>query len=119
VLIVASNPIERLDCEAALRASPYRPMSAATLDEASRLLARTQPAALLLAVRPAPSEAWIWLAALRAQAATRSIPIVVLGEDEDRNEARALGATAFVEKPAGGGELPGVLDAVTGEGRAS
>lgn len=79
VLIVASNPIERLDCEAALRDSPYRAMNAATLDEASRLLSRTQPAALLLAVRPAPSEAWIWLAALRAQAATRSIPILVLG----------------------------------------
>ncbi|SAK54685.1 multi-sensor hybrid histidine kinase [Caballeronia glebae] len=123
VLIVASNPIERLDCEAALRDSPYRAMSAATLDEAGRLLARTQPAALLLAVRPAPSEAWIWLAALRAQAATRSIPILVLGEDEDRHEAHALGATAFIEKPAGGGKLPGVLDAVTGaregEGRPS
>ncbi|SAL79478.1 multi-sensor hybrid histidine kinase [Caballeronia peredens] len=117
VLIVASNPIERLDCEAALREAPYRTMNAATLDEASRLLARTPPAALLLAVRPAPPEAWIWLAALRAQAATRSIPIVVLGEDQDRNEAQALGATAFIEKPIGGGALPRVLDAVTGKGR--
>ncbi|SAL05262.1 multi-sensor hybrid histidine kinase [Caballeronia calidae] len=119
VLIVASNPIERLDCEAALRSSPYRAMSAATLDEAGRLLARTQPAALLLAVRPAPSEAWIWLAALRAQAATRSIPIVVLGEAEDRDEAEALGAAAFIGKPVGGDELPGVLNAVTGKGRPS
>ncbi|AQH01891.1 histidine kinase [Burkholderia sp. KK1] len=119
VLIVASNPIERLDCEAALRDSPYRAMNAATLDEASRLLSRTQPAALLLAVRPAPSEAWIWLAALRAQAATRSIPILVLGEAEDRTEAQALGATVFIEKPVGGGELPGVLNAVTGKERPS
>ncbi|SAK89508.1 multi-sensor hybrid histidine kinase [Caballeronia hypogeia] len=118
VLVVASNPIERLDCEAALRATPYRAMSAATLDEASRLLARTSPVALLLAVRPAPTEAWIWLAALRAQAATRSIPIVVLGEAEDRNEAQALGAAAFVEHPVGGGELPGVLNAVTGKERS-
>ncbi|BBU30042.1 sensor histidine kinase [Burkholderia sp. THE68] len=119
VLIVASNPVERLDCEAALRESPYRSMSAATLDEAGRLLVHTQPAALLLAVRPAPSEAWIWLAALRAQAATRSIPIVVLGEGDDRHEAQALGATAFIGKPVGGGELPRVLDVVTGKGRAS
>ncbi|SAK92415.1 multi-sensor hybrid histidine kinase [Caballeronia pedi] len=119
VLIVASNPIERLDCEAALRESPYRSMSAATLDEAGRLLVHTQPAALLLAVQPAPSEAWIWLAALRAQAATRGIPIVVLGEGDDRHEAQALGATAFIGKPVGGGELPNVLDAVTGKGRAS
>ncbi|SPB18162.1 histidine kinase [Caballeronia novacaledonica] len=119
VLIVASNPIERLDCEAALRDSSYRAMSAATLDEAGRLLARTQPAALLLAVRPAPSEAWIWLAALRAQAATRSIPIAVLGDAGDRDEAQALGAAAFIEKPVGGGALPGVLDAVTGKGRSS
>ncbi len=119
VLIVASNPIERLDCESALRDSPYRAMSAATLDEAGRLLAHTQPAALLLAVRPAPSEAWIWLAALRAQAATRSIPIVVLGEHDDRTEAQALGADAFIGKPVGGGELPGALDAVTGKGRPS
>ncbi|AET92128.1 hybrid histidine kinase [Burkholderia sp. YI23] len=119
VLIVASNPIERLDCEAALRDSPYRAMNAATLDEASRLLSRTQPAALLLAVRPAPSEAWIWLAALRAQAATRSIPILVLGEAEDRTEAQALGATVFIEKPVGGRQLPGVLDAVTGKERPS
>jgi len=116
VLIVASNPIERLDCEAALRDSSYRAMSAATLDEAGRVLARTQPVALLLAVRPAPSEAWIWLAALRAQAATRSIPIVVLGDAEDRNEAQALGAAAFIGKPVGGGALPGALDAVTGKG---
>jgi DNA-binding response OmpR family regulator len=91
-------------------------MSAATLDEAGRVLARTQPVALLLAVRPAPSEAWIWLAALRAQAATRSIPIVVLGDAEDRNEAQALGAAAFIGKPVGGGALPGALDAVTGKG---
>jgi signal transduction histidine kinase len=116
VLIVASNPIERLDCEAALRDSSYRAMSAPTLDEAGRVLARTQPVALLLAVRPAPSEAWIWLAALRAQAATRSIPIVVLGDAEDRNEAQALGAAAFIGKPVGGGALPGALDAVTGKG---
>ena len=116
VLIVASNPVERLDCEAALRDSSYRAMSAATLDEAGRLLVRTQPAALLLAVRPAPSEAWIWLAALRAQAATRSIPILVLGDAGDRNEAQALGATVFIEKPVGGRALPGVLDAVTGKG---
>ncbi|KAK42905.1 histidine kinase [Caballeronia jiangsuensis] len=116
VLIVASNPVERLDCEAALRDSSYRAMSAATLDEAGRLLARTQPAALLLAVRPAPSEAWIWLAALRAQAATRSIPILVLGDANDRDEAQALGATVFIEKPVGGRALPGVLDAVTGKG---
>ncbi|KXV11970.1 histidine kinase [Caballeronia megalochromosomata] len=119
VLIVASNPIERLDCEAALRASSYRAISAATLDEAGRLLARTPPAALLLAVRPAPSEAWIWLAALRAQAATRSIPIVVLGDAEDRNEAQALGAAAFIGKPVGGGELARVLDALTGKERSS
>jgi signal transduction histidine kinase len=119
VLIVASNPIERLDCEAALRDSAYRAMNAATLDEASRLLTRTQPAAVLLAVRPAPSEAWIWLAALRAQAATRSIPIVVVGEAEDSSEAEALGATVFIEKPVGGEELPGVLDAVTWKGRPS
>ncbi|MEZ2351780.1 ATP-binding protein [Caballeronia sp. RCC_10] len=114
VLLVASNPIERLDCEAVLRQSPYRTTSAATLDEASRALARTPPAALLLAVRPAPSEAWIWLAALRAQAATRDIPVVVLGEPEDRDEAGALGAAAFLQKPISGGELASVLDMVSG-----
>lgn len=113
VLLVASNPIERLDCEAALRPSPYRTVSAATLDEASRALSRTPPAALLLTVRPAPSEAWIWLAALRAQAATRNIPVVVLGEADDRNEAEALGAAAFIQKPISGGELAGVLDMVS------
>ncbi|MDR5839189.1 ATP-binding protein [Caballeronia sp. LZ034LL] len=113
VLIVASSPVERLDCEAALRASPYRTMTAATLDEAGRLLARTQPAALLLAARPAPAEAWIWLAALRAQAATRDIPIVVLGQADDRGEAQALGAAAFVEEPVGGSGLPDALNAVT------
>jgi signal transduction histidine kinase len=109
VLLVASNPIERLDCEAALRLTPYRAVSAATLDEASRALSRTPPAALLLAVRPASAEAWIWLAALRAQAATRDIPIIVLGDDEDRHEAAALGAAAFVVRPAGASELTGVL----------
>jgi DNA-binding response OmpR family regulator len=113
VLIVASNPVERLDCEAALKDSPYRTASAATLDEASRALARTSPAALLLAVRPAASEAWIWLAALRAQAATRDVPVVVLGEAADRNEAEALGAAAFIQKPVSGGELAGVLAMVS------
>ncbi|MDR5824481.1 ATP-binding protein [Caballeronia sp. LZ043] len=113
VLIVASSPVERLDCEAALRASPYRTMTAATLDEAGRLLARTQLAALLLAARPAPAEAWIWLAALRAQAATRDVPIVVLGQADDRGEAQALGAAAFVEEPVGGSGLPDALSAVT------
>ncbi|MDR5857240.1 ATP-binding protein [Caballeronia sp. LZ062] len=113
VLVVASNPIERLDCEAALKDSPYRTASAATLDEASRALARTSPVALLLAVRPAASEAWIWLAALRAQAATRNVPVVVLGEAADRNEAEALGAAAFIQKPISGGELAGVLNMVS------
>jgi len=121
VLLVASNPIERLDCEAALRQSPYRTVSAATLDEASRALSRTPPAALLLAVQPAPPEAWIWLTALRAQAAARNVPVVVLGEAEDRNEADALGAAAFMQKPISGGELAGVLgmvsNAMNGAGR--
>jgi CheY-like chemotaxis protein len=46
---------------------------------------------------------------LRAQAATRDIPIIVLGENEDRNEAAALGAAAFIVKPVGANELAGVL----------
>ncbi|MDR5775109.1 ATP-binding protein [Caballeronia sp. LP006] len=118
VLVVASNPIERLDCEAALRQSPYRAMTAATLDEATRALTRTPPAALLLTVRPAPVEAWTWLAALRAQAAMRNLPIVVLGEAEDRGEAEALGAAAFIGKPVAGSELASVLAAVTDAHRA-
>ncbi len=59
VLLVAGNPIERLDCEAALRPPRYRAVSAATLEEASRALVRTSASALVLAVRPAPAEAWI------------------------------------------------------------
>jgi signal transduction histidine kinase/CheY-like chemotaxis protein len=114
VLLVASNPIERLDCEAALRQTAYRAISAATLEEAGRALSRTPPAAMLLAVQPAPSEAWIWLAALRAQAATRSIPIIVLGKEEDRKEAAALGASVFVVEPVSGGELASVLKVVCG-----
>ncbi|WP_277187728.1 ATP-binding protein [Caballeronia sp. BR00000012568055] len=113
VLIVAGSPIERLDCEAALRQTPYRAMVAATLDEASRALSRTPPAAVLLAVRPTPDEAMIWLAALRAQAATRSIPIIVLGDDEDRGESAALGAAAFIVRPVSGNELAGILNIVS------
>jgi signal transduction histidine kinase/CheY-like chemotaxis protein len=121
VLLVASNPIERLDCEAALRQTAYRAISAATLDEATRALTRLPPAALLLAVRPAPSEAWNWLAALRAQAATRNIPIIVLGDEADRNEAAALGAAAFIAKPVGPNELASVLNMLSAgnEGRSS
>jgi signal transduction histidine kinase len=113
VLIVAGSPIERLDCEAALRQTPYRAMVAATLDEASRVLSRTQPAAVLLAVRPTPDEAMVWLAALRAQAATRSTPIIVLGDDEDRGESAALGAAAFIVRPVSGNEISGVLKIVS------
>jgi CheY-like chemotaxis protein/two-component sensor histidine kinase len=121
VLLVASSPIERLDCEAALRQTPYRAIVTATLDEAGRALSRSAPAALLIAVRPTPAESMIWLAALRAQAATRSVPIIVLGEDEDRNESAALGAAAFIVKPVNGDELANVLNMVSPahEGTAS
>ncbi len=61
----------------------------------------------MLAVRPAPAEGWIWLSALRAQAATRNIPIVVLGDNED------------LVRPVGGREVASVLGMVTAgnEGR--
>jgi DNA-binding response OmpR family regulator len=76
-------------------------------------LSRTPSAALLRAVRPTPDEAMIWLAALRAQAATRSIPIIVLGDDEDRSESAALGAAAFIVRPVSGNELASVLSMVS------
>ncbi len=110
VLIVEDRPETRLIYEKFLRNSRYQPFLSAGLREASRLFHRVRPAAIILDLLLGGEDSWEWLARMKADEATKDIPILVVTTVEDRGKAYTLGADAYQVKPIDCATLLGELD---------
>ncbi|MDX6249853.1 MAG: hypothetical protein QOF10_3213 [Kribbellaceae bacterium] len=74
---------------------------------------RVRPAAVLLDIRLPGIDGWAVLHALKAEAETRDIPVIVVSIIEERARGAELGATAYLVKPVSRDAL---LDALAAAG---
>jgi signal transduction histidine kinase len=73
---------------------------------------RVKPAAVLLDIRLPGIDGWAVLQALKAEPATRDIPVIVVSIVDERARGTALGAAAYLVKPVSRDALLGALAAV-------
>lgn len=99
VLLVDDNPGLLRLLRRYLSGSPYTVVEARTADEALRLAQEVQPDAITLDVMMPTIDGWELLQMLRAQPATRHIPVIVCSVLKERSLALSLGAAGFLEKP--------------------
>ncbi|MEP7150671.1 MAG: ATP-binding protein [Nitrospira sp.] len=99
VLIIEDHPETRLIYDKFLRNSRYQPLLSGGLREARRLLQQVRPAAIILDLLLSGEDSWQWLAHMKADEATRDIPILIVTTVEDRGKAFMLGADAYQVKP--------------------
>ena len=109
-----------------LQGSPVRLLTAHDGIEALEVVRRTAPAAVVLDLRLPRKDGWEVLTELKQDEATAAVPVVVASIVDDRPRGLALGASAYLTKPVGRGELldalraAGVLhDAAVGDGASS
>ncbi|MEP6717184.1 MAG: response regulator [Terriglobia bacterium] len=99
VLIVEDNFETRLIYSQYLKNSHWQPTFARSTREAENALRNVQPAVILLDILLEGEDTWDLLARLKSDPATKSIPVLVATEVDDRGKALALGADAFTAKP--------------------
>ncbi|WP_405067317.1 GAF domain-containing protein [Kribbella sp. NBC_01510] len=84
---------------------------------------RVRPAAVLLDIRLPGIDGWAVLQALKAEAATHDIPVIIVSIVEERARGAALGAAAYLVKPVSRDALlqalrsVGVMAGLEGENR--
>ena len=99
VLLVEDHYETRLIYEKFLRASPWQIIGARSVREAENALRNVSPIAIVLDVMLQGEDCWDLLAKLKANRATRGIPVLVATTVDDQAKALALGADAYVMKP--------------------
>jgi CheY-like chemotaxis protein len=88
----------------------YQVLGAEDAVEAGRLVVQTAPALILIDVNMPYMSGYDFAAALKADPATRDIPVVFLTIDEDvANRAGELGAVAYLRKPVSADRLLDVV----------
>jgi signal transduction histidine kinase/CheY-like chemotaxis protein len=112
VLVVEDEPETQFIYEKLLKGSRYQPISARNLREARDVVLQLRPRAVLLDILLRGEDSWRWLADLKRDEATASIPVLVATNVEDERKALALGADAYCVKPLSRASLLEKLDAV-------
>ena len=114
VLIVDDDEDIRLLCRLHLERRGYRVTQAADGAEALEVARADRPDLILLDVMMPVMDGWECLAALKADASLRSVPVfIVTGKTqrEDQEHAMSSGAVAFVPKPFNPAELVALIGA--------
>jgi PAS domain S-box-containing protein len=99
---------EAMGCEVAV---------CATGPEGVRLASESPPGAVVLDLSAPERTGWAVLTELRAQAATRELPVAVISAPGDRRRAYYLGATQFVARPAEAAQVRSALGKMLRPGR--
>jgi signal transduction histidine kinase/CheY-like chemotaxis protein len=114
VLVLEDAPETRLLYEKFLRKSPFQFIPATNLGEARRILRQLRPRAIVMDILLRGEDSWTWLAELKADSATREIPVLVITSVDDERKGLSLGADAYCLKPIGRDTLITQLQALTG-----
>jgi signal transduction histidine kinase/CheY-like chemotaxis protein len=114
VLVLEDAPETRLLYEKFLRRSAFQLIPANNLGEARRILRQVRPRAIVLDILLRGEDSWTWLAELKAESATREIPVLVITSVDDERKGLSLGADAYCLKPIGRHTLIRHLQDLTG-----
>ena len=99
VLVVEDNRETLFIYEKYLKDSNFQVVPAGSIREARVAMRSMRPHAILLDVLLQGEHAWDFLQSLKADPATRDIPVYVITVVDNRDKALALGADAFNPKP--------------------
>jgi signal transduction histidine kinase/CheY-like chemotaxis protein len=110
VLLIEDSDEDLMLVERALAGTRYQVLHARTPAAADAMLRAIEVAAILFDIRLHGTEAWDLLARLKRDPATAARPIVVVSTIDDQRKAFALGADAYIVKPADPAALTRTLD---------
>ena len=114
VLVVDDDPDARTVVSRHLTKSGFRVIQAAGGEEALKLAREHEPAAITLDVILPGMDGWEVLTALKEDAETSKIPIVMLSIMHEPSLAFSLGASAYLSKPVNKSQLMSVVADVLG-----
>ena len=111
VLVVEDNREALFIYEKYLKDSNFQVVPASSIRDARAAMRSMRPYAILLDVLLQGEHSWDFLQGLKADPATRDIPVYVITVVDNRDKALALGADAFHPKPVERGWLMKQLEA--------
>ena len=86
-------------CRRYLAAQRWQVLSAASADEARRVIVQTRPTVILLDIMMPREDGWELLTWLKTEPTTRNLPVIVCSVVNEPQLAQTLGATAYLTKP--------------------
>jgi len=99
VLVIDDDPEARDIMDRNLRKDGFEVSLAGSGEEGLKLARELQPAVITLDVMMPEMDGWSVLRTLKADRATREIPVVMLTIVDDKSQGFALGATDYLSKP--------------------
>ncbi len=99
VLTIDDDPTARHLIAEQLRGSGFHVVAAASAAEGVERARALRPAAITLDVMMPEADGWTALLALKADPATRDIPVAIVSIVDDRPRGFALGSAAYLTKP--------------------
>ncbi|WP_162852476.1 response regulator [Dinghuibacter silviterrae] len=116
LLIVEDDPVFSNILRDFARDKGYETVLASRGDTALQYAKAYLPTAILLDIQLPVVDGWTVLKRLKADAATRSIPVHVISGFDDRARGIEMGAISFIHKPLGKDDLDGVFSAISASG---
>jgi signal transduction histidine kinase/CheY-like chemotaxis protein len=101
VLVLEDSDEDVLLYERALATTKFQIIPARSVAAAEAVLDSLRPAAIVFDIRVHGRDIWDFLAKLKREERTRSIPLIVASTLDDRQKGYALGADAYGVKPIG------------------
>jgi CheY-like chemotaxis protein len=114
ILVVEDGYTDQLFYEKILKGSRYQLYPARSVSTAREIIRRVRPAAVVLDVLLDGEDTWQFLSQIKANAETRSIPVVVVTTLDDAGKGLALGADVYATKPIQKQWLLTTLDTLVG-----
>ena len=110
VLVIDDNDDARELTTRVLRQRRYRVLQAVSGDQGLALAQQNLPDLIILDLVMPDTDGWSVLSALKADSATRSIPVIVQSMLDEPDEGLQRGAAAFLHKPVNRHRLGAALD---------
>jgi len=114
ILVIDDDEDARELLRRTLEGDGYTVVTASSGDEGLALARRLEPMAITLDVMMPNMDGWAVLRALKADAALRSIPVIMVTIVNDQGMGYALDAAEFLTKPVDRRQLLGAVEKLTG-----